>query len=233
MVPDGSDLERLYAHPDVGRPWVRTNFVSTVDGAAYDQAGRSGSLGGAIDTTVFDLLRSLADVIVVGAGTARTEGYRPVRPDQVDAELRARLGLSPVPPIAVVSRRLDIPDELIRAGQLVITTTDAPSVAMQTLRETVEVIALGEDVIDWHAVLAELSARGANRLLCEGGPSLHGALVEQDLIDDVCLTIAPVMAAGPAPRIAHGLGAVGHPMTLAHAVAVDDVLLTRWVRERR
>ena len=228
MFPDRAELERLYAYPDGDKTWVRTNFVSTLDGAAYDESGKSGSLGGDVDTRVFALLRSLADVIIVGAGTARTEGYEPVRDEDVDAELRSRLGLAAVPPIAVVSRRLDIPQPLRGGGQLLITTTDAPM--LDALSEDMDVLAFGDGVIDWPAAFAELANRGLTRVLCEGGPTLHGALLGQDLVDDLCLTIAPVLAAGAAPRIAHGPEAVTHEMERAHVVDADGVLLTRWVR---
>lgn len=210
-----ADIERLYAYPSSGRPWVRTNFVATIDGAAYAEDGRSGSLGGDIDTRVFHVLRSLADVVVVGAGTARTEGYGPT--DR---------------PIAVVSRSLDIPEKLVVPGQVVITTADAPADELRRLRETVEVIAVGDEHIDWVAVLDEFARRGWLHVMCEGGPSLHGELIGLDLVDEVCLTIAPVLAAGEAPRIAHDPRAAGRPMTLGHAVDVDGVLLTRWVRDR-
>jgi riboflavin biosynthesis pyrimidine reductase len=232
MVPDRAELERLYAYPDTDRPWVRTNFVSTLDGAAYAGDGKSGSLGGPVDKDVFALLRSLADVIIVGAGTARTEGYEPVRPDDVDADLRSRLGLAPVPPIAVVSRRLDIPEALVSAGQHIITTADAPPAALEMLRDTVEIFALGEGQIDWLAVLDALAERGLTRVLCEGGPSLHGELVGLDLVDELCLTIAPVMSSGAAPRIAHSPSFVEHSMELGHVFDADGVLLTRWVRAR-
>lgn len=215
MHLEDADIERLYAYPSSRRPWVRTNFVATIDGAAYAEDGRSGSLGGDIDTRVFHVLRSLADVIVVGAGTARTEGYGPT--DR---------------PIAVVSRSLDIPDKLVVPGQVVITTADAPADDLRRLRETVDVIALGSGRVDWPAVLDEFASRGWLHVMCEGGPSLHGELIGLDLVDELCLTIAPVLAAGEAPRIAHDPRAEGRPMTLGHAVDVDSVLLTRWVRDR-
>ena len=232
MVPDRAELERLYAYPTSDRPWVRTNFVSTLDGAAYAGDGKSGSLGGPVDKDVFALLRSLADVIIVGAGTARTEGYEPVHAGEVDAELRARLGLAPVPPIAIVSRRLDIPEALVNGGQLVITSADAPPAALDTLRAGMDVLALGEGQIDWSAVLDALAERGLHRVLCEGGPSLHGELVSLDLVDELCLTIAPVMSSGAAPRIAHSPSFVEHSMQLGHVFDADGVLLTRWVRSR-
>ena len=206
----------LYAYPDTDRPWLRTNFVSTVDGAAHDASGVTASLGGDADHEVFQLLRRLADVVMVGAGTARIEKYR-----------------TSSTPLALVSRRLDIPDELVGPDLIVITMTDAPADRIASLRAAgVDVMAHGEIEIDWTAVLAELDARGWRHVLCEGGPTLHGDLVTLDLVDEVCLTIAPTMTSGDAPRIAHSRHPVTRGMTLAHAVPVGDVLLTRWVRDR-
>ncbi|MEV7397127.1 pyrimidine reductase family protein [Aeromicrobium sp. NPDC092404] len=229
MTLDAGELERLYAYPAADRPWVRTNFVSTLDGAATGTDGKSGTLGGEADTRVFALLRSLSDVIVVGAGTARDEGYADF---EVDTELRARLGLAPAPTMVLVSRRLDIPPALIARGTVVVTTADADPEAVAALGRTLEVIAEGRGEIDWTAVLAWFAERGWNRVLCEGGPSLHGELVGLDLVDELCLTIAPVLTAGDAPRIAHGDDPVHHTMTLAHAIEADGGLLTRWVRSR-
>jgi riboflavin biosynthesis pyrimidine reductase len=232
MHLDLGALEEMYAYPPAPQPWIRTNFVATLDGAAHAADGRSGSLGGQADTQVFALLRSLADVIVVGAGTARTEGYQPVAPGEVDADLRRRHELSPAPPIAVVSRSLDIPEALIAPGQIVITTEDAPAPLVEGLRRSVDVIAAGKGEIDWFRVKAQLAARGLRRVLCEGGPTLHGRLIELDLVDELCLSVAPVMATGGAPRIAHGPRAVENAMTLGHAHQIGDLLLTRWVRTR-
>lgn len=232
MVLDLRALEEMYAYPSTRLPWIRTNFVSTLDGAAYASDGLSGSLGGPADTRVFALLRALADVIIVGAGTARAEGYKPVKREELDSDLRQRLGLKPVPPIAVVSKSLNIPVALIASGQIVITTEDAPQARVEALREQVDVIAAGVGDIDWFQVRSQLGAHGLNRVLCEGGPTLHGCLVELGLVDELCLSMAPVMASGTAPRIAHGLSAVENPMTLGHVLQVDDLLLTRWVRKR-
>lgn len=232
MELDLRALEEMYAYPSRSQPWIRTNFVTTLDGAAFASDGLSGSLGGPADTSVFALLRSLADVIIVGAGTARAEGYQPVKREEVDADLRLRLGLKPVPPIAVVSLSLNIPVAMIAPGQLVITTADASPARIAALSEQVDVIAVGEGEIDWIQVKSRLAAYGMNRVLCEGGPTLHGCLIEQDLVDELCLSIAPVMASGTAPRTAHGQSAVEHTMTLGHVLQVDDLLLTRWVRSR-
>lgn len=208
----------LYAYPETDRPWLRTNFVTTVDGAAHDVSGVTASLGGDADHEVFQLLRHLADVVMVGAGTARIEKYGPA---------------SASTPMALVSRRLDIPERLVGPGLIVITTTDAPADRVEALRAAgVEIVAHGELEIDWPALLDDFGARGWLRILCEGGPTLHGDLVTRDLVDEVCLTIAPMLTSGDAPRIAHSRLPVTHGMTLGHAVPVGDVLLTRWVRDR-
>src|SRR5215211_1829857 len=101
----------LYAFPDIDRPWLRTNFVTTLDGAAHDVSGVTASLGGDTDTELFAHLRTLADVILVGAGTTRIENYGPKSPA----------------PIAIASRRLEIPERLQAPGVVVVTTTDAPA----------------------------------------------------------------------------------------------------------
>jgi 5-amino-6-(5-phosphoribosylamino)uracil reductase len=206
----------LYAYPDTDRPWLRTNFVCTVDGAAYDASGLTASLGGDADKEVFKLLRRLADVVIVGAGTARMEKYG-----------RSRT------PLALASRRLDIPETLVGPDLIVITTSDAPADRIEALRAAgVDVLAHGEIEVDWPTVLDELGTRGLRHVLCEGGPTLHGDLVTRDLVDEVCLTIAPTLTSGDAPRIAHSRLAVTHGMRLGHAIPVGDVLLTRWVRDR-
>ena len=205
----------LYAFPDIDRPWLRTNFVTTLDGAAHDVNGVTASLGGDTDTALFAHLRSIADVILVGAGTARIEKYGPK---------------SSVP-IAIVSRRLDIPDRLQAPGVVVVTSTDAPAERVDALTSAgVEVIAHGDVTVDWPAVLAAFAARSWFKINCEGGPSLHGELISQGLVDDLCLTIAPVLTAGDAPRIAHSRLPVAEDMRLAHAVPVGDVLFSRWTK---
>ncbi|MGJ9412103.1 dihydrofolate reductase family protein [Aeromicrobium sp. CF4.19] len=218
----------LYAYPPSDRAWVRSNFVTTIDGSVTDETGVSGSLGGAADLRAFTIMRSLADVVLVGAGTARAEGYGPVDPANLDATLpHAR-----VPTLAVVTRSLDVPERLCTAGVLVITTRSAEPTDVTRLESAgVEVLQHGRDDIDWPAVMADLASRGLLRVLCEGGPGLHGELVAGDLIDEVCLTTAPVLTTG-GPGITRHDATVQHDMRLAHAVVEDGVLLTRWLRDR-
>ena len=237
-VPDRAGLIDAYAYPE-GQTWIRANFVSTVDGAATGADGLSASISPAVDRSVFALLRSLADVILVGAGTTRHEGYEPVRLDEVDGALRESLGLAPLPRIAVVTASADLPDPLLRpspdgaAPTIVITAAAAPADRIDAAREHCDVILAGDRTADLGAIRAALSERGLNRVLCEGGPSLFGALVEADVVDELCLTIAPRLAADGAPRIATGTIAVDRAMRLGHLLYEDDVLLARYVRARR
>ncbi len=233
---DDDDLEAAYAYP-AERTWSRLNFVTSLDGATTDAGGRSDGLSGAGDRRVFALLRSLADVIVVGAGTARAEGYAPVRPHEVDSELRDRLGLAPLPPLAVVSRGLDLPDDLLAttdrqaAPTLVVTSAAAPEQRRAHVRERADVLVCGEEEVDHHEVREQLAARGLRRILCEGGPSLAGAMAAAGTLDELCLTLGPVLVAGNSPRVT--TGPVIDPavaMRPVHAIADGDHLLLRYVR---
>jgi len=228
---DSGDLARRYAYPEnLRRPWVRASFASTADGSATAGDGVSGDLGGDADDRVFTVLRTLCDVVLVGAGTARAESYAPVLPDEVDGRLRARLGLSPTPPIAVVSERLEFPSALIAPGQLVITHAGSPQRRRAELARTMDVIVAGDDEIHWPTAIAALAERGHRRVQCEGGPTLHGALVDADRIDELCLTIAPMLAAGDGPRIARSPRFAGRTLRLDDLIRHGNVLLTRWTR---
>ncbi len=229
-MPDLNELADLYAYPETTRPWVRTNFVASVDGAVQDVRGVSGDLGGEPDLAVFRVLRSLSDVVLVGAGTARAEGYKPILADSIHESLRQ--GRQRVPLLALVSRSLDIPEVLVAPGTMVITTESSPAQARHELAQSIDVVVAGDSEIDWPAVLDSFAARGLNRVLCEGGPELHGSLVERDLVDEACVTVAPHLIGGPAKRVTEGASAVDRPLRLGHVFQDDQVLLTRWVRDR-
>ena len=229
-MPDLNELADLYAYPETTRPWVRTNFVASVDGAVQDVRGVSGDLGGEPDLAVFRVLRSLSDVVLVGAGTARAEGYKPILADASHEQLRE--GRQRVPLLALVSRSLDIPEVLVAPGTMVITTESSPAQARHELAQSIDVVVAGDSEIDWPAVLDSFAARGLNRVLCEGGPELHGSLVERDLVDEACVTVAPHLIGGPAKRVTEGASAVDRPLRLGHVFQDDQVLLTRWVRDR-
>lgn len=231
--PSVDELAGLYAHPvgtdDAGaaRPWVRLNFVSTVDGSVTGAEGVSGDLGGAADHDAYTAMRNACDVVLVGAGTARDEGYGRITAESVDADRRVAAGLAPVPALAVVSARLNVPGSLLGAGTVVVTTTRAAA----DPGLDADLLAAGDEDVDWPAVLAGFAERGWHRVLCEGGPRLAGTLAAADLVDEVCLTVAPDLAGGDGPRLTHGAPPLGHALRLAHVVVAGDVVLTRWLRD--
>ncbi len=229
-MPDLSELADLYAYPNSAAPWVRTNFVASIDGAVQDAHGVSGDLGGEPDHRAFKVLRSLCDVVMVGAGTTRAEGYQPITAGSVHHSLRE--GRPDVPLLAVVSRRLDVPEALLAPGVMVITCGAAPTAERERLAGSVDVVVAGDDEIHWPAVLDSFATRGLTRILCEGGPTLHGTLVELDLVDEACVTISPHLLGGNSKRITEGASTAERSMRLGHAVEDEGVLLTRWVRDR-
>jgi riboflavin biosynthesis pyrimidine reductase len=232
----------LGAGPAPGRDsrWLRANMIVSLDGAAT-LAGRAGGLAGQADREVFALLRALADVIVVGAGTARAERYQPVRPAELARWSWLREQHSPAPPIAVLSRRLDLDlDGPLLAGDpgsartIVITTESAPAGRRAAAAARATVIVAGQDTVDLAAALSALGELGHRRLLTEGGPALLGQFVAAGLLDELCLTVSPLLA-GPGELRIGGLPGPGAPpipqrMTLAHVLADDGYLLCRYRR---
>jgi len=229
------ELEDLYDYPaGLDRPWVQVNFVSSADGAAT-AAGRSHGLSSPADKKVFALGRDLADVVLVGANTATVEGYRGVKRTEVRAARRERLGLSELPPIAVVTGRCSIdPTTPLVADTLVppivLTTAAAPARCRDELTEAgADVVIAGEEKVDLHRALAALADRGLRRVCCEGGPHLFAELIAEDLVDQLCLTLAPLVAGGGAPRIAVGAAPVDpRRLRLASALTEDGYLMLRY-----
>ena len=155
---------------------------------------------------MFGVLRGLADVVLVGAGTARMEGYRALRPKPAYADLRASLGQRPAPVLALVSGRLDLDpaSELFHGGgerTVVVTSAAADPSARARLAEVADVLVAGDEQVDLPVALDELAQRGLGRLLCEGGPTLLADLAASGRLDELCLTVAPQLVAGDGPRI--------------------------------
>ena len=231
-------LAELYAYPPGGRSWVRANMVASVDGAASVN-GRSGGLSGRADRQIFGLLRSLADVILVGAGTARAERYGPARPAAILPELRA--GRTATPPIAVISGRLDLDPGLKlltaappEARTIVITSEQAPQRQRAAIAGHADLLVAGTGHVDLKTALAGLADRGYQRVLTEGGPHLLGQLAVGGLLDELCLTVSPLLA-GPGPgRIIDGGELVpgGLALTLGHVLADEGFLLCRYLTVR-
>ncbi|GBE67101.1 possible bifunctional enzyme riboflavin RibD [Mycobacterium sp. MFM001] len=235
---DDGELAELYAYP-AGRTWVRANFIASLDGGAT-VAGTTGQLGGALDRALFNLLRDLADVILVGAGTVRIESYSGARPSVTQRQHRQARGQSEVPPLAIVTKsgRLDRELQVFTRTEvrpLVLTCTAAAEETQSRLAGLAEVIDCSRDDpgrVDEGAMLAALTDRGLHRVLTEGGPMLFSSFVERGLLDELCLTIAPCVVGGQARRIATGPGQVQTPMRCAHVLSDEDgYLYTRYVRD--
>ncbi len=181
-----------------GRPFVRVNMLSSLDGAIAF-AGRSGPLGGPGDRLVFRVLRSLADVILVGAGTVRAEHYGPVKlPDDLQQQ-RERRGQSRLPRLAVVSgsAQLDWRSSLfLGPGErpIVVVPARVPASQLRPARQVADVIEAGPGPVDLGAALAALGQLGAGHVLCEGGPQLNASLASAGLVDELCLTLSPKLA---------------------------------------
>lgn len=218
-LTDG-ELPQLYDYPDDGT-WLRANFISSLDGGATVD-GTSGAMAGPGDRFVFNLLRELADVIVVGVGTVRIEGYSGVRMGVVQRQHRQARGQSEVPQLAIVTRsgRLDRDMAVFTRTEmapLVLTTTAVADDTRQRLAGLAEVIACSGDdpgTVDEAVLVSQLAARGLRRILTEGGPTLLGTFVERDVLDELCLTIAPYVVGGLARRIVTGPGQVADPDAL-------------------
>ena len=241
-------LGEIYAYPE-GR-WVRANMIASVDGAIMVD-GRSGGLSGPADRLVFRVLRSLADVVVVGAGTARVERYRQAQPAELWQQLRT--GRPPAPPIAVLTRRLnlDLAGRLFSepglARTIVITTEQAPRDRVRAAAQVADVVVAGTTEVGAATAINVLEQRGHRRVLVEGGPMFLGELAAADLLDELCLTISPMLeggysalrvttAPGQAPQVTSAAQVAGDGpaklagLRLAGVLEDDGFLLTRYVR---
>jgi riboflavin biosynthesis pyrimidine reductase len=241
-APDVDLLETYAAGdrpPHDDRPWVMLNMVSSVDGASAID-GRAGGLSGPTDQRVLSTLRLLADVVLVGAGTVRAEGYAPHRPSPDMRAMREGKGQTPAAAFAIPTSSLDLdPSAPLFAGAepasrtIVFVPTSLDAERRAPFEEVADVVALGDVTVDLGGVLVALGQRGARLVLCEGGPIVNGLLLAEGLIDELCVTISPALVGGPAARIIHGTLTPPSPvaMRLVSVLEADDgVLFLRYVR---
>jgi riboflavin biosynthesis pyrimidine reductase len=229
---DDAALTALYEHAG---PGIRMNFVTSVDGAVEIE-GRSAGLGNPADKLVFGLLRQYPDGLLVGAGTVRAEGYNAVRLDGERRAWRAARGLDPYPRLIVISRRLDLDPThrtLSEAPRrpIILTSRAAPPDRITALTAVADVLAHGDDEVDLPAAVADLRERGIGTILCEGGPRLFGSLTAADLVDEVCLTVSPLLAGPGAGRITAGPPSEVRDLALAHILYAEDAILLRYARK--
>lgn len=219
-----------------GRPWLVVNMATTLDGAIALQ-GRSGGIGGDGDRVAFHALRSAADVVLVGAGTARAENYGPVRVPEEHIPARHAAGRSGPARLAVVTRSCSIDPRarLFTGGgepPLIYTVDDAPTDRIRALEPVAEIVRAGEDSVDPRLIMDDLATRGVRCVLAEGGPSFNGDLITADLIDEWCITLGPLLTGGNAARAAHGHGApLPRTLRLDRALSDGRDLLLRYLRD--
>lgn len=229
---DPLEIQMAYERGWSDRPWIVANFVSTIDGATVVDGG-STAINDDDDMKMFGALRATADFILVGAGTIRAEDYGPTNLDERRREARIAAGLDPTPHLVVVTRSLDLdPNDRVFGDPenrvTVLTDESAPDDRFGTLSEVADVVRLKstgvEDIVHY--------MRLARVVLCEGGATLMGQLVAARLVDEMALTVAPVLVSGVSNRVAHG--AEARPpldMTLDNVLYGDRSLFLRYVRK--
>jgi riboflavin biosynthesis pyrimidine reductase len=221
--------------PD-GAPWLMAHMVGGLDGCAAI-GGRVGDLSTTPDAELFVLMRALADVVLVGAETVRREGYGPVRlPDDRVAARRAA-GRPATPPLAVVTRSLDLnwsarafTEAPADRRTLVLTCAAADPARLARASEVAEVIVAGQDRVDPDEAMVMLAGLGYRVVLCEGGPTWLGELVGAGRLDELCLTIAPLMGGDMLPVSVSPPGAPLRHFALRHVLQADDTLFLRYER---
>lgn len=228
MVLYASD-ERV---PHSDRPWLMLNMVTSTDGATSADSV-SGGLSGPGDRQVFAAIRAVADVILVGAETVRSEGYGPPKTRPEIAAGRTSRSQAPRPRLAVVSRSLDLDfaaplfDDTPRP--MVFTVSDPPADRLSRAEAVAEVHHLGTDQVDLAEALSRMGRSGARVVLAEGGPLLNGQLLAAGLLDEVCWTISPKLAGGDTPRMTRGAPPRLDQLRLARVLAQGQTLFLRYL----
>ena len=224
------DLAEVYAYPNGARRWLRANMVASADGAAAFE-GKSEGISGEADKRIFGVLRAVADVVLVGANTVRVEGYRPARVREQYRELRAAAGQAPVAAIAVVSRSLDLDFSTPLFTEpavptMVLTCEDADEERVAAASAAgAEVIAAGVGQVDLGLAADRLAERGLGRILCEGGPHLLAQIAMAGRLDELCVTISPMLVGGAAQRILNGPDLTGGLPLILHTLLTEDGIL--------
>jgi riboflavin biosynthesis pyrimidine reductase len=207
---DDIDVHAFYATDWLDEGGLRVNFVASADGAAQAD-GKSEGLQTAGDNRVFAALRDLADVVLAGAGTVTIEGYRAVIVSDKRSAIRRDLGLRDVLPTAVISRSLRLnPDSALfadanpEARTIVLTCEAAPAERRSALEKVADVVVCGAELVDLGLARAALEERGLTRILSEGGPTAFAHLAAGQVVDELCLSLTPMLV-GPGPtRIVAG-----------------------------
>lgn len=200
----------LYAPPALDAPtFVRFNFVMTADGGATHH-GVSGAIGGEGDKRLFQLLRRHAHVLLMGAGTIRAEGYEGDLLGAEDKKWRNARGLSEHLPVALISGRLNLnpKSEFFTKSPvkpIIYTAKNASQEAREKLARVAEIVNAGHGSVEPVLVIEDLVARGFSMIHSEGGPTILGDFQQANLVDSLCVTLAPKLA-GPGEKRIGGEG---------------------------
>lgn len=230
---DDDQLAASYRVQDRLRPWLRVNFVTSADGAVTEN-GVSGGLSSKSDKRVFGILRRLCDVVLVGAGTVRIEGYGAMRLGNASTAWRIEHGLPPQPVFAIASGALDLdPASAIfteaPVRPVIFTTERAPADSRKAFQPVADVVVCGDDGIDAAAMRSALIDRGLPQILCEGGPTLFDTLLAAGLVDELCLTVSSRLEGGGGIRILNGALKEPRQLVLGHALIAEDDLILRYL----
>ena len=228
---DPLELQMSYRRGRSDRPWVIGNFVTTIDGAAVIDGG-STAINDEDDKAMFGAIRAVPDFILVGAETVRAENYRPLDLDEPRRQTRVGAGLDEVPHLVVVTRSLDLDPDMRVFGNpkrrvTILTDEEAPAERADALAGVADVVRLKgtspSDLVHYMRI--------SRVILCEGGPSLMGQFIAAGLVDEMALTISPLLASGESVRLAHGPPADPlMAMRLDRILHGDRALFLRYVR---
>ena len=214
--------------------WVTGHMVAGLDGTAAIH-GRVGALSTEPDQDLFRRMRQIADVVMVGAQTVRSEGYAPMRLSEPARAQRRTRGQSEMPPVAVVSRSLDLDwssqvfaEAPKHARTIVITCAGADPKRLAAAEQAATVIIAGDDRVEPAKALQALAGLGYRVVLCEGGPRWLGELVAADRLDELCLSISPMMGGDALPVSVAPPGAGIAQFSLKSTMVADDTLFLRY-----
>jgi riboflavin biosynthesis pyrimidine reductase len=229
-VHDIAELASFYSEPPQG---VRVNMIFSADGAATF-GGRAGPLSSETDQQLLKILRGFADVVLVGAATARAEDYGPVRLTEIQQAQRHREGRTKPPPIAVVSRTGELPTRLVSNPDqppLLVTCAESPRHDAGG-DQRCGVLVAGEGSVDVVRAVALLRSHGLSRILCEGGPTLLDELVTADAVDEICVTLAPKLVAHQPVGLRRPPSPLPMPtmLRLEHALTYGDYMFLKYRR---
>jgi riboflavin-specific deaminase-like protein len=234
-VEEVYELVAAETRPTNGRPWLMVNMVGALDGATSVGGGASG-LSDPDDQDMFRALRAVADVILVGASTVRAENYGPVTLTDHQRTRRLDAGRADRPRLAIVSASLRLdPDSRLfsdRDSRPYIFT--GSGVATEHLADRAEVVTAASATTELSQVLGRLWDDGHQIVLCEGGPTLNAQLVAADLVDELDLSLAPVLVGGKSKRLLESVAPFDPPVpfTLDRVLVGKRTLFARYLRDR-